>query len=44
VQVNRNKHCTTKTAMQRMIATYEATHGMNGKIPASYEVFMVRAS
>jgi malonyl-CoA O-methyltransferase len=44
VQVNRNKHCTTKTAMQRMIAVYEIAHGMNGKIPASYEVFMVRAS
>lgn len=44
VQVNRNKHCTTKTAMRRMIAAYQTAHDLNGKIPASFEVFIVRAS
>ncbi len=44
VRANRNKHCTTKTAMQRMIAAYEAAHRVNDKIPASFEVFMVVAS
>lgn len=44
VRAKRNKHCTTKTAMQNMIRTYEATYSVNGKIPASFEVFMVRAS
>jgi malonyl-CoA O-methyltransferase len=44
VRAKRNKHCTTKTAMQRMIAAYETAHAINGNIPASFEVFMVIAS
>lgn len=44
VQSQRNKHCTTKTAMQNMMNTYQTAHGVNGKIPASFEVFMVVAS
>jgi malonyl-CoA O-methyltransferase len=44
VRANRNKHCTTKTAMQKMMTAYETAHSINGKIPASFEVFMVRAS
>jgi malonyl-CoA O-methyltransferase len=44
VRANRNKHCTTKTAMQSMMSAYEIAHGINGKIPASFEVFIVRAS
>jgi len=43
VRSERNKHCTSKTAMQRMIATYETTHSVNGNIPASYDVVMVVA-
>jgi malonyl-CoA O-methyltransferase len=43
VRAERNKHCTSKTAMQRMITAYEQ-HRVNGKIPASFEVFMVIAS
>ena len=42
VRAERNKHCTSKTAMQRMIAAYEQ-HRVNGKIPASFDVFMVIA-
>lgn len=44
VRTERNKHCTGKTAMQRMIAAYEAAHSVNGQIYASFEVFMVVAS
>lgn len=44
VQAERNKHCTTKTAMQRMMTAYQSAHQVNGKIPASFEVFMVVAS
>ncbi|MSP28143.1 MAG: malonyl-[acyl-carrier protein] O-methyltransferase BioC [Methylococcales bacterium] len=44
VRIKRNRHCTTKIAMQRMIAAYQDAHGVNGKIPASFEVFMGRAS
>ncbi|MDD1616396.1 MAG: Malonyl-[acyl-carrier protein] O-methyltransferase [Methylococcaceae bacterium NSP1-2] len=43
VREKRNKHCTSKTAMRRMITAYE-THRINGKIPASFEVFRVVAS
>ena len=42
VRAERNKHCTRKTAMRRMIAAYEH-HRVNGKIPASFDVFMVIA-
>lgn len=44
VQTQRNRHCTTKIAMQRMIAAYQDAHSVNGKIPASFEVFIVRAN
>ncbi len=51
VRTERNKHCTGKTAMQRMIRTYEAAHSSfpssslgTSKISASFEVFMVVAS
>jgi malonyl-CoA O-methyltransferase len=44
VRTERNKHCTGKTAMQRMIAAYETAHSVDGKISASFEVFMVVAS
>jgi malonyl-CoA O-methyltransferase len=44
VRANRNKHCTTKTAMQKMMTVYETAHSINGKIPASFEVFIVQAS
>ncbi len=43
VREKRNKHCTRKTAMQRMMTAYEI-HRVNGKIPASFEVFRVVAS
>jgi malonyl-CoA O-methyltransferase len=43
VRAQRNKHCTSKTAMKRMMTAYEQ-HRINGKIPASFEVFMVRVS
>ena len=43
VREKRNKHCTSKTAMRRMINAYEI-HRVNGKIPASFEVFRVVAS
>ena len=43
VREKRNKHCTSKTAMRRMMTAYEI-HRVNGKIPASFEVFRVVAS
>ncbi|MFI3190812.1 malonyl-[acyl-carrier protein] O-methyltransferase BioC [Crenothrix sp. D3] len=44
VRAKRNRHCTTKIAMQRMITAYQDAYSVDGKIPASFEVFMVRAS
>ena len=44
VQQGRNKHITTKTAMQQMIKHYEQQFGQNGQIPASYDVFIISAS
>jgi malonyl-CoA O-methyltransferase len=53
VRTERNKHCTSKTAMQRMIANYESAYRSSSllssslgtrSIPASFEVFMVKAS
>ena len=44
VQQGRNKHITTKTAMQQMIKHYEQQFGQHGQIPASYDVFIVSAS
>lgn len=46
VRNERNRYCTTKSAMQRMIAAYEAAHCVlpNARIPASFDVFMVVAS
>ncbi|WP_340122577.1 malonyl-ACP O-methyltransferase BioC [Methylobacter svalbardensis] len=41
--VGRNKNITTKTQMQRMIATYER-HRTDDRVPATYEVIMVAAS
>jgi malonyl-CoA O-methyltransferase len=43
VRAERNKHCTSKTAMKRMMTAYEQ-HRVNDKIPASFEVFMVQVS
>jgi malonyl-CoA O-methyltransferase len=44
VRTKRNKHCTGKMTLQRMINHYENTYSVDGKIPASYEVFIVQAS
>ena len=44
VRSERNKHCTRKTTMQQMITAYEAAYRVNGKIPASFEVFMIVVS
>jgi malonyl-CoA O-methyltransferase len=42
VQAERNRHCTSKTAMRQMITAYEQ-HRVNGKITASFDVFIVIA-
>jgi malonyl-CoA O-methyltransferase len=42
VQAKRNRHCTSKTAMQQMITAYEL-HRVSGKITASFDVFIVIA-
>ena len=44
VRSERNKYCTRKTTMQQMITAYEAAYRVNGKIPASFEVFMIVVS
>ena len=44
IRTERNKHCTGKTTLQHMINYYENTYRVDGKIPASYEVFIVQAS
>lgn len=43
VQQGRNRHITTKTAMQQMIKHYEQQFGQNQQIPASYKVFIINA-
>lgn len=43
VIAGRNKNITTKTQMQRMIAAYEQ-HRVGDRIPATFEVIMVKAS
>jgi malonyl-CoA O-methyltransferase len=42
VMTGRNKHLTTKTNLQRMIAAYER-HGTAGRIPATFEIILVSA-
>jgi malonyl-CoA O-methyltransferase len=44
VRSERNKYCTSKTTMQRVITAYETAYCVNGKIPASFEVFMIVVS
>jgi malonyl-CoA O-methyltransferase len=42
VQAERNRCCTSKSAMQSMISAYEQ-YRVNGKVPASFDVYMVVA-
>lgn len=44
VRTERNKHCTGKATLQNMIKHYEETYCVNGKISASFEVFIVQAN
>lgn len=43
VMAGRNQNITTKAQMQRMIAAYEQ-HRVGGRVPATFEVIMVKAS